>query len=113
VLRLSEGLGVRAATPSFDLGCEFLNSCTLKETLSLGRVVATACSKLAEEAHCVDDAEFSHKGVSRSLRDLRDRGKVCSHCGISETRPRREIGVTFRFGRAFARRSSLSSAVTK
>ncbi len=77
------------------------------------RVVATASSELAEEAHCVYDAEFAHKRISGSLRYLRDRVKVCSHCGISETRPRREMGVIFRSGSSLARRSSLSSAVTK
>ena len=77
------------------------------------RVVAAASSELAEEAHCVYDAEFAHQRISGSLRYLRDRVKVCSHCGISETRPRREMGVIFKSGSSLGRRSSLSSAVTK
>jgi hypothetical protein len=110
---LNEGLGVRVAAPSLDLCCEFFNSGPLKKTLALRSVVTASSSELAEESHCVYDAEFSHKRISSSLRYLSDGVKVCSHCGISETRPRSEMGTTFRFASSLARRSSLSSVVTK
>ena len=110
---MSEGLGVRLRAPSFYLGSQFVHRHTIENSLALRSVVTTACAKLTKESNRINDAKFSHERVMCSLRYLRDWIKVCAHWDISEIRSRMETGTTVRFGSNLARRSSLSSAVTK
>ena len=97
-LASTEGLGVRSCAPTLDLGGEFSNGYffKIKKSLSLRCVVATPSPELTKKANGIDDTEFSHERISRSLRYLGDWIKVCTHCNISETKPRMDMGVTLR-----------------
>ena len=112
-LPLTEGLGVRLRALRLNLRGQLLNRNVSDKSLALRGVVAAARTKLPKETNSINDAKFTHECVSCSLGYSRDRIKVCTHWEISEIRPRIEMGVTVRLESDLARRSNLSSAVTK